>query len=992
MKRCLLMLSLALAWLNLLGQNITVSGRVTSSDGEPLPGVSILVVGTSTGTLTDVGGNYSVGVPNANAQLQYSFIGYETSTVTIDGRSVIDVSLQEEVTSLSEVVVIAYGETERRKFTGSLSTVSAAEIGQIPQTSAIQMIQGRSAGVLVEDDSGQPGQQGKIIIRGVGTLTDGAADPLYVIDGTPTNSIGSLNSNDIESISVLKDAAATSIYGSRAANGVVLITTKQGAIGKTKFSVNAQYGFADIENSNNFKMMNSTQYTEYYREAYLRLGQNPDDPGSGFYLPVNSDSIDTDWQNAVLRTGKTQLYELTASGGTEKIKHYLSTSYYKQEGVVIGTNYERFTSRFNFGMAPTDRVNIDLMLLGAYTDEALQPNDGGRSGTFSGSFNVAPTAPIMATPNTPSNFNGLGYNFQLPSNAGHNPVASNAMNSNVRNELRIFPTLRLTYEPIDNLTLSTMGSVDYRVRKRNSYQSKFYVAETDNGLAELENELFTDANFNATAKYEYEINSDHKVTPLFGFETFKRTYTNEVSESRDFAFDGINNFAAGSIPLGRSYDFQSNTLLSTFARVNYAFRDKLFVDLSLRRDGSSRFGPDNRYGTFYSIGAGYNLSDETFMQSIGFLNDLRLRASYGIQGSNAAAGDFAWRSSYGAGGAFIVPPAGGGTGLPNSGSQPNEPGNTRLKWEQNGIFNVGVDFAAVNNRLSGTIEYYNRASIDLLANRIISRTSGFESIIDNVGKVENRGIEISLNSSNIKSGDFEWKSGFNISFNTNEIVSLNGEADTLVTNGGRTIRVIGQPIDQWYLPQYAGVDPANGRPMYYGTEGGVTYNINNALRTVSGQTANTPDFFGSFSNSFTYKNITLSAMFYFKYGFEVYRENLQNTSVPSGNNQPVSNLSRWQVPGDITSVPRADDTGALFDSNRWLEDGSYIRLRNVSLSYLLPQQISSKVGMKNINLSVRGVNVLTFTNFRGFNPDTGYFEDDDYPINRTITFGISAQF
>ncbi len=984
---CLLFIFVSVG--DLIGQK-TISGTVRSaSDQEALLGASVAIKNSSVGTVTDLDGKYTLEVPDENTILVFTYIGYNSQELTVGARSQIDVSLEVSVQSIEEVVVIAYGETEKKKFTGALTSVSAEDLEQVPQVSAVQMMQGRAAGVLVEDNSGQPGTAGSIIIRGVGTLGN-ARDPLYVVDGTPTSSIASLNPNDISSISILKDAAATSIYGSRASNGVVLITTKKGKIGETQFSFNAQYGLSDIENPNDFRMMNSSEYVEYYREAYQAAGENPDDPNSGRYLPLSAANVNTDWIDAVSQTGKTQQIEFSASGGSEKTRHFASLSYFNQEGVVIGTNFERFSGRLNFDMSPVDKVNIYLNLLGSYTDSDLQYSDGGRGGTFSGAFNVAPTSTILATNDTPAGLNGLGYNFNLPSNAGHNPVATSDIRERVQKGVRAFPTLRLTYEPVDRLLLSTSASVDYTFRKENAYQSKFYFAETDNGLAELTTWVYTDANFNATASYGIDLNADHQITPLIGIEVYKSTTTIESSESRDFAFDGINNVAAGAVPLGSDYIYNANTLVSMFSRINYSFRDKFLLEASFRRDGSSRFGPENRWGDFYAVGAGYNIHEEAFMQSQSLFNTLRLRLSYGIQGNNGI-GDFAWRSGYGTEGTFIVPPQGGGTGLPNSGAQPDEPGNQELKWEQSKSFNAGIDFTLLNNRIGGTIEYYHRSSVDLLAERLISHTSGFTSIIDNIGDVQNQGIEFSLNTTNIESGDFSWTSNFNITFNNNEIVELNGVADQLFTDS-RLVRIIGQPLDQWYLPQYAGVDPADGRPLYLTEDGGVSADINDAVSEVSGQSSLTPDYFGSFTNTISFKGLSLSAMFYFKDGFYVYRSQLSSLSVPSSNNQPASNLARWQQPGDQTDAPRSDDASGQLNSTRWLEDGSYIRLRNITLLYRLPASLTSKLGLSSLDVSVRGVNVLTFTKYNGFNPDTGLYEADDYPIPRTITFGLSAKF
>jgi len=974
-----------------IAQQRIVSGQVSSVEGESIPGVNILIKGTTIGVTTNRNGNYQIEVTAPTDTLVYSFVGYETVEEIVGNRSTINVILEESTEFLEDIVVIGYGEVARKKFTGSLESVSSEDIAQKPLTSPIQAIQGRSAGVLVEDGNGQPGSQGSIIIRGVGTLGE-STEPLYVVDGTPTTSLSSINPNDIESISILKDATATSIYGSRASNGVVIIETKQGKIGETRFTVNVQSGISDIENPNNFRMMNSTEYKNYYREAYQMAGENPDDPTSGFYLPQDADSIDTDWVDAVTRNGSTQLYEITASRGTEKSRLYTSASYYSQEGGIVGTQFERFSGRVNYGLAPISNLNIDLNLTGAYTQEDLQFSDGGRSGTFSGAFNVTPTASPLASASTPISLNGKGYNFNLPSNANHNPIASNALNSNNRDQIRIFPTIKLTYDPIKNLTLSTSGSIDYEIRTRNSFQSKFYFAETDNGLAESEKNVFTNSNFNITGSYNYELNANHTFSPLVGFEIFKGRSTFEEQESRDFAFDGINNVAFGSIPLGSEYSFFSNTLVSMFSRLNYTFKDKLFLEASFRRDGSSRFGPENRWGNFYAFGAGYDLMNENIMQRQEIFSELKLRVSYGIQGNNGI-GDFAWRGTYNSEGQYIVPPSGGGSGVPNSGAQPESPSNEKLKWEQSTSFNAGIDYGILNDKITGNLEYYRRSSIDLLTARLISQTSGFSSVIDNIGDVENKGIEISINSRNLENKNFSWDSNFNISFNENEIKELNGAADTLFANSeGSLIRIVGQPLDQWYLPEYAGVDPGNGNAVYYTESGDLTYDINEARRVIAGQSSLTPDYFGSFSNSLRYKKLTVSFMFYFKYGFKVYRENLQDLSLPSGNNQPAGNLDRWQKPGDRTIIPRANSNYAQFISTRWLEDGSYIRLRDISLAYQLPNNVSGRLGVSDMTITLRGVNMLTFTEFGGFNPDAGNFEDDDFPLNRSVTLGLSLKF
>lgn len=975
--------TLTSVWLMFFGTSVygqrTISGNVTDKSGAAIPGVAVEVKNTTIGTVSDIEGNYSLPVVENDAVLVFSFLGYKDTEVDVGSRSVIDVVLIEDVQSLDEVIVIAYGETQRRKFTGSLSTVNASEISNIPQTSPLQMVQGRAAGVLVEDNGGAPGSVGSILIRGVGSYNSNT-EPLYVIDGIPTANFQAFNPGDIESISILKDASATSIYGSRASNGVVLITTKQGKAGKSRLGFNAQIGFADLENPNDFGVMDASQYTDYYTEAYTNAGLDPN-----VQLPASSE--DTDWLDEVLQTGKTQLYELNLSGGNEKMAHYISASYFNQEGIIIGTDYERYTGRVNLSFSPLDRVGFDVNVLGSYANNALQYSDAGRGGTFAGAFNVSPLSGIYATDDTPLSLNGQGYNFDLPSNAGHNPVATEAMNSRTRDIYRAFPTFRINIEPIDHLTITSSASVDLSVYKENSFQSKYYYAENDNGLAEAETAYSINSNLNALVKYEFNINNDHTITPLIGVERFKRSYESEGAESREFGFDGIPLVGEGSVMLDINSDYSANTLVSFFSRINYSFKDKLFIDGSFRRDGSSRFGPENLYGSFYSMGLGYDLSRETFMESQNIFSQLRVRGSYGVQG-NDNIGDYSWRKTYNSTGTFIVP---GGS---NAGAQPEDPGNESIQWEESVSFNVGLDFGILNNALTGTVEYYSRGSDELLGNRQISRTSGFESFADNLGDIRNKGVEINLTAANIKIGDVSWTSNLNLTFNNNEIKKLNAEGDTLI-NGTR-ISVVGEPYAQWYLPQYGGVDPGTGRPLYRTETGELSFNSSEAFITVSGQSALNPDLYGGFTNTFTYKGFTLSGLFYFKYGFKIYNDLRQQLSVPGTNNIAVTNLGRWQNPGDVTTVPIADfndPASAQFESTRWLEDGSFIRLRNVSLAYTIPASITNKWRMTDLTFSIKAVNLITFTDYSGYDPGAGSFDEDGtYPVNRTITFGLSAKF
>ncbi len=976
-----------------MAQEITVRGNVQSgNDGSSLPGVNVSVKNTTLGTVTDLSGNYVLSNIPENSVILFSFLGFEDAEVPVNGEMVINVKLYESNEALEEVVVIGYGETTRKKFTGALTSLTSDQLQSAPHSSAVQSLQGKSAGVLITDSDGQPGSVGEMVIRGVGSIS-GSSSPLYIIDGTPTNTLANFNPGDIESISILKDAAATSIYGSRAANGVVIITTKQGAKGETKVSLNAQYGISDLENPNNFGVMNSEEYVDYYRAAILNAGFDPDDPSSGYYMPVNLSEQNTDWVDEVTQTGVTQNYELSIQGGNSGSKHYVSLGYLDQKGIVKNTGFERYSGRVNYSFKITDKLNAKINALGAYAESQNRfRGGGGRSGQFSGAHNVAPTSAIYADENTV--LSGAGYNFDLPSNANHNPVAAANINDEENKQVRIFPTLKIDFKPIENLTLSSQAALDWTYSEYTAYQSKYYLAETDNGLSTLDQSTDLDFNVYATAKYNVDFNENHKASVLVGAESYQESERFTTAGSKNFAFEGINNFAAGGeTSTGfMDYDYSKVNLVSFFNRMDYSYKEKLFINTSLRRDGSSKFGSKNTWGTFYAVGAGYALSEEPFMKDQNIFQSLRLRGSYGIMGNDKAADTYDWRPLYNAGGTYVVPLEGGAGKGSNSGSRPSSPGNNFLKWEEIATLNFAVDFSVLKNRISGTVEWYNRNSIDLITQKYISHTSGFTYYDDNIGKVRNTGVEIALHSDNVKSKNFQWSTDFNITFNNNEIKKLNALSDSII--GTQQANIVGRSLNEWYLPQYAGVDPLNGQNTYYTEDGGLTYEIGNAVKRSSGHSSVSPDYYGSFTNTFKYKGVSFSAMFYFKYGTKIYRNMLRSMSVTGGNNLPDELANYWKQPGD--RVPNAKPNVLVNDLNhstKYLEDGSFIRLRELALTYSLPNMFTEKMGLSNVILGVKGTNLLTFTNYGGYNVETGSYESSrTYPAGRTVTFNISANF
>ncbi len=995
MKKLLLICFVQMLFITPLvySQQLTITGIVTSAtDGTTIPGVNIRIKGTTTGTTTDIMGQYQLNVKSQSDVLVFSYIGFNTFETIVGTQTLINVELSENLQQLQEVVVIGYGETTKKKFTGSLTSVGGEELEEIPQQSAVNMMQGRSAGVLVTESDGQPGSSASILIRGLGSFR--GSSPLYVIDGIPAANFNSFNPSDIESITVLKDAAATSIYGSRAAAGVVLITTKKGASGKTQFNFTSQVGVSDIENPNDFRLMNGDEYRLYYREAATNAGINPDDPNSGsLYLPISGYNANTDWFDAVTRNGVTQKYEFSAKGGSDNTTFYMSLGYFDETGIVLGTDFERITGRLNLRHQASEKVSFEFKMFGSVNKENFRQNDGGgRSGNLSGSYNVSPLSPIYADENTPFIYNGLGYNFDLPSNAGHNPVAVADMNENYFKEYRAMPSLKVNYTPITNLKLWASAAYDFGYVTSKTSLSKYYLAETEGGMTTQSWEQSFSSNYNAVAEYYIDINTDQNVKVLAGVEAYKSLYENSEAGSQTFGFDAINNFAAGqATSVGQlGYNYGGHTLLSVFSRVDYVYKDKLFVHGSFRRDGSSVFGPGNRWGNFYAIGAGYTLSEEEFIKEIPMISNLKIKASYGIAG-NPNSGDFEWRNTYSTGGAYNLP------GAPNAGTVINNPGNSFLKWEQSSQTNIGVDFGLFNNRITGAIEYYDIRSIDLISDRPISATSGYTEIVDNIAEIKNNGVEITLNSDNFVGQDFKWSTNLNLSFNNNKVVSLTNDADQIILSSTQ-IHIKGESAYQWYMPTYAGVDPATGRALYYTEDGGTTFNYSDAVIEVQGKNPSiAPDLYGGLTNILSYKNFSLSALVYFRYGGKIYRglnQDLSMSGGAGGANQLVTELNRWQQAGDITDVPKLDannnDPGP---SSRWLEDASYIRLRNISLSYSLPKILVKKWGFEGLTFSLTGVNLKTYTAYNGLSVTTGSTESSgDYPTPRTITFGLNAKF
>ncbi len=988
-------------------EEVTVSGKVVDENNEPFPGVTVLVKGTTTGTVTDIDGNYSLTVEE-DAVLVFSFIGFETQEISVTGRTVIDVSLAPDITTLDEVVVVGYGETERKKLTESISIVDAELIESFPAPSFDYIMQGAATGVQVAPVGGQPGGGVAIRIRGISSLTS-SNSPLYVVDGVPINGgnltddaltgngLANINPSDIETISILKDASATSIYGSRGTNGVVLITTKKGKPGKSKIRFSTQHGFTDFENPNNFEVMNNQEYIEYHREAAINAGGNPDDPSSSVYFPLG-DTINTVWTDHALQTGIIKRYDLSVSGGSDKTRYFSSVGYYDEEGIVRKTDFRRFSTRFNLDHEINEKASVGINIS---ISDARQTNRQGGGTSFRdpiyGSFFLSPLYPIFANEEqiTAGEDAGTGYNFNTPGFAGHNIVASQELNTNLVRTFRTIGNIYASFEVIPNLTLRTSFGVDRVDLQEDEFLSPRYETARTEGEETLGNVLAStirevDLNLTNTASYSRDLGGGHSMEVLVGNELIESVSEQLRAEKEGFATDKLPtiNSATTAVNDGVDTDWTSWRMASFFAKVNYTYNDKYLLNLFGRTDGSSRFGPDTRWGNFWGVGAGYVISEEDFMDGIDFVDFLKLRVGLGTQG-NHNIGNFSWLTSY----SFNRNTNLNGINLP--GSRPSNLGDVGVTWERQFTVDVGID-VSLFNRLSLGVGYYRRNITDMLDEVPLSRTTGFNDITTNSGEMRNSGIEVEINSTNLRLGNFTWTSSLQFSKNKNEIIDIeNGER---VNTGDQEIQRVGESANSWYMAEWAGVDPATGRPLWFDEEGGLTSDFNNAATVIVGQQL--PEFFGSFGNNFSYKGLTLSTSFYFNYGNDVYREVQRFLSADGarfGRNQSRDQLSRWQKPGDITDVPRiaqANGDGGNNHSSRYIEDGSFIKLRNVTLAYNLPQSLTSKLKVGNIRVYAQGVNLRTWTNFRGLDPETGLGSRDfgEYPNSRRVMFGIDVEF
>jgi TonB-linked SusC/RagA family outer membrane protein len=990
-------------------QQKTISGKVNDSTGAWLPGVSVVIKGTTTGVTTDMDGKYTLTKVPENATLLFSFVGMKTQEFVVGGKSTINVTLEEEAIGLDEVVAVGYGTQKRSDVTGSIFSISSASLKDLNLTSTDQALKGQVAGVQMTQTSSAPGGNSSVRIRGGNSISAGN-EPLYVVDGFPIyndnglyasgtldnaqpgNILASINPNDIASIEILKDASATAIYGSRGANGVVIINTKRGKSGMSKIEFEMYYGLQQI--SHKIPLLNATDYAILANEQQRILGRpipypNPESYGEG-----------TDWQDEGFQIAPIQNYQLSFTGGDDKTRFALSGNYFNQEGILKGSAFERGSIRVNLDRDFGSKFKIGISFSASRTNnnQSKTDTDNGNnasSGAVSKILGTSPTQTVYDSEGNYSRFYGSDGNFNI------NPIALLLETLNQSRTSRILGNVFADYKILDGLTARvTLGGDQINV-KEDYYYPAFIQEVGASAVAKMGFiQSFSWLNEN-TLTYNKVFSQEHSFTGLIGFTRQAFSRESARTGAQKFVNDILedNSLNSGTIPLPPSSNRSDWAIESYIGRINYSFRDRYLATLTGRYDGSSRFGASNKYSFFPSGSLAWRISEEQFMKTQQIVDNLKLRMSYGVTGNQeipqyrslAALGN----SNYPLGGVI------------QSGLNPTRISNPDLRWESTAQFNVGLDIGLLTSRIQLIADYYDKRTSDLLLDVSIPGSSGFSSALQNTGDIQNRGVEFALNTINLE-GQFNWKTSFNISFNKNKVLSLGGDLERpagqaspskQLPNSG--ILRVGEPVGVFYgyitdgLFQTLEEIKGSAQPTaQLGDRRFKDLNNDAAItatdRTILGYAQ--PDFTYGFTNTFSYKGFDLNIFMQGVQGNSILNLNL---NAETDNNIPEAK-NRWTTTNTNTDIPRTVVGSRI--TNKYVEDGSYLRIQNITLGYTLPKNLSSSVNLQSVRVYMSAQNWFTFTNYSGYDPEVSTFGQDNlsmgvdrgsYPAAKTFTFGIN---
>ncbi|MRX64783.1 SusC/RagA family TonB-linked outer membrane protein [Maribacter luteus] len=988
-----------------LAQERTVTGTVTDTDNVPVPGVNVVIMNTTKGTATDFDGLFQLEVSSGDI-VQFSYLGYVTQSVTISDQTQLNVVLVEDQNQLEEVVVVGYGSRKKSDITGSVSSVKSDELNAFPLASAEQALQGRAAGVVVQSNNGgEPGAPINIKIRG-NTSINASSAPLIVVDGFVGATMP--QSNDIQSMEVLKDASATAIYGSRGSNGVVLVTTKKGRSGKLSVELNTNYSIQNT--ANELDLLNADEFAAF---------QTAINPG------YTQGSTNTDWQDLLYRSGSTQNHQFSFSGGSDKINFYASATYFKQEGVIINSEFEKISFLSNIDAQVTDKLKLGFNLFGSRGDKDGVPTqstgetaNGGGDDVVSLIFRFAPDLGVLDE-NGLNTINSIGDNVDNPY-----AIATEGINKTKTDNYRA--NLYANYEILKNLTFKTTFGFSTANGTEGVFRPSTLITTaggSTGGRATIDNYKRTNTLSENYLTYSAEIGKGNLT--LLGGYSYQKTSTDRNSAGAEgFTSDSFSyyNLGSGATQLIPTSSFSETEIQSQFGRLNFDYDDKYLVTATVRRDGASNFAENEKYAIFPSGAVGWKISNEKFLKDSDKISNLKLRASYGVTGNQAIA---AYQSLASFGSVFT--PINGSTVINVT---PNQVANPDLKWESSYQTNIGMDLGFFDNRISLSLDYYNIDTKDL----IIEDSSqpqylGFltAASLRNVGEVNNKGFEITLNTRNIINDNFRWTTDFNWATNKNEFVALLDGQDifqdaspgyfniprTHVLREGEAVGVF------WgyeYQGVYQGGDLPAGTAIFEGAEAGDQLftdvpdedGVTDGVITTDDQKIigdPNPDWTMGITNNFSYKNFDLSIFFQGSYGADVM--NLTNVQLFNGDSNATREiLDSWTPTNTDTDIPRAKLRGKQITS-RFVEDGSYIRLKNIALGYNLPSDITEKLGMQNVRLSLSAQNLLTFTDYSGLDPEVSYgvvgqdssasnttngFDFGNYPTVKSVNFSVNLKF
>ena len=1049
MKRVFIFLGLLLFMgSTLFGQQIRVTGTVTdASDGATLPGVSIVIEGTTTGTVTDIDGRYELDAP-ADAVLVFSFIGMETKEVAVDGRNVINVELEPEVVGLEEVLVIAYGTVRRESFTGVADVIDSERIERRPISNVSRALEGTSPGIQVTSGGGQPGSGQEIRLRGFGSISASNA-PLIVVDGVPFDGdLSDINPADIENMSVLRDASAAALYGARGANGVIMITTRRGVDDVPVMNFRSSFGVIDRampdypqvderdfmmltwEADRNMRHFEQGQDLEVANEGARAAlignlgGYNPFDMGAEDFIVFDEDNpwlanfnpeanllYSDSWTDEIFRTALRHEHQFSVSGGTETSDYYMSLGYLDEQGIAVTSGFDRISGRVNVNTQPVDWFETGFNLSGSITESDYLLAEGTAiTNPFYFTRGIGPIYPVYLRDEQgefildeagEKIFDygvGDGPQGDRPTMGNANLAGTLELDDRSHGRENLSGRTFTQFNILENLNFRMNLGADYYSQYTTTFQNpQFGDAAGIGGRGTKEYTRNLSITFNQLLNYNTSF-GDHNFDFLLGHEAYRMRFNLASATRTNFAVPGITEIGVATTMEGSNSYMHEYTVEGYFSRINYEYDNRYYASVSYRRDGSSRFHPDNRWGNFFSLGGSWRVTQEDFMQGIDWLDNLRIKASYGEQGNDALPSYYVWQAFY-------------SLGYPNVG----QPGsryvrheNQDLVWETNANANIGFDFR-IFDRISGEFDYFVRQSDDLLFQVPLPLSTGITNYAMNIGSMENRGVEFRLMADIVAQRDFRWNVDFNITHLVNEITDMPEQLEGMIVGTKRLD--VGTSMYDYYLREVSHIDPETGSTHYF-------YDIMDEDGNPTGERGTTPDHlqadryyvgtaipdvFGGITNNFNYRNWDLSILMTYSIGGEVY-DNVYGAMFDGrfwagdyGSAIHADRVNRWRQPGDETGQPRVQQGSASLWaglSDARLHDMSYLALRNVTLGYNLPGEFAQRIGMTSMRLFASGDNLFILNENEGMDPQHDFSGTTDFtfvPV-RTITFGVNLRF